>query len=143
MTWGAPASTPIPAGMSITAPAGFQKLELDPKAIAYADYTRGIIVAMAPLKAGTNDPSKLASMWVKESGAKFAKREKVTVQNASRVALAFTAEQDGVPVVHVIVLFITDQYRIGVLYQAPASLFAEKAFESEVDTFFARHVRLP
>ncbi|NVB85338.1 MAG: protein kinase [Kofleriaceae bacterium] len=137
------AETPIPPGATISPPDGFQKVEADPKTIAYADYKRGIIVAMAPLYAGTNDPNKIASMWSKETGAKFAKREKVTLLGAQRDALVFTAEQNGVAVGQLIVLFITDQYRLGVLYQAPANLWTDRAFQPEVDRFFAGHVRLP
>jgi serine/threonine-protein kinase len=137
------AETPIPPGATISPPDGFEKLELDPKAIAYADYKRGIIVAMAPLYAGTNDPKKIASMWSKETGAKFAKRDKVALLGAQRDVLVFTAEQNGVAVGQLIALFITDRYRLGVLYQAPASLIADPSFLSEVDAFFGGHVRLP
>jgi hypothetical protein len=42
-----------------------------------------------------------------------------------------------------IVLYINDRYRIGVLFQTPISLFSDDAFQNEIDEIFENNVHLP
>ena len=68
---------------------------------------------------------------------------KIMSAGKQRAALGFVGELNGVPVQQVIVLYIEPDYRLGVLYQAPVTLFAETGFQRDVMTFFARNVVLP
>jgi hypothetical protein len=135
--------TPIPKGAYISPPSGFQKFHIDGKSQAYVDPSRGLLVAMAPLFPGTNDPDELAAMWTKATGAQLLKRDKGQSAGRARDAMIFSATVENVQVAQVIVLYISDQYRLGVLYQLPAVLAADQAAQREIDSFFLHNVHLP
>jgi hypothetical protein len=137
------AKTPLPSGAYISPPDGFVETKLDPDSKSYINYDRGLLLVMGPLEAGTNDPKKLAAGWVKATGSKLVKSQKVPSHGASRDALIFSATYNGVPVLQIAVLYITDNYRIGVLLQTPVALFSDNDFQNEVDEIFEDNVHLP
>ncbi|HSD91050.1 MAG TPA: protein kinase [Kofleriaceae bacterium] len=137
------AKTPIPAGAYIDPPDGFTSIDLDKESKAYVNYQRSMLLAIGPLEAGTNDPKKLAAIWTKASKGTLLKHEKVPSHGASRDMLVFTATQNGVVMGQIIVLYITDSYRLGVLLQAPAAQFTDTDFQHEIDRIYEHNVHLP
>jgi serine/threonine protein kinase len=137
------AKVPLPAGAYIDPPTGFVETKIDNETKTYIHYQRGMVVAMGPLDAGTNDPKKIAAAWTKETRAKLVKIEKVPSHGANRDLLIFTTEYNGVPVMQLIVLYITKSYRLGVLFQMPVSAFDDDAFQAEVDEIFEENVHVP
>jgi len=137
------AKTPIPSGAYIDPPDGFTSIDLDKESKAYVNYQRSMLLAIGPLEPGTNDPKKLAAMWTKASKSTLLKHDKVPSHGASRDMLVFTATQNGVTMGQIIVLYITDSYRLGVLLQAPAVQFTDADFQHEIDRIYEQNVHLP
>ncbi len=137
------AETPIPAGAKLRVGAGFTSTTA-PDGHVHVNAGRGIVIAMAPLFAGTNDPVKLGEMWRAQTGVTATGSMKIKSAGKQRDALGFTGVgPDGDDVHQVIVLYIEPGYRLGVLYQAPSDLFEDHAFQRQVMDFFARSVVLP
>jgi serine/threonine protein kinase len=109
----------VPAGASLVPPEGFTQLSSGPSGISYAN-RRGQVVALGPLAPGTNDPQTLASDWEKRTRVNNPHLEQqgaVDCLGHLRQTLVFSATVDGMPVVQVIVLLISPEYRLGVLVQ--------------------------
>jgi hypothetical protein len=137
------AETPIPPGFRLTLPSDWQELKPDEKSIGYLDEKRNVLVAAAPLFPGTNDPKELAKQWESMTGAKLQRISTVFSAGVARDELEFTATVDGVEVGQVWVLYITPAYRVGVIYQAPGTLFTDEAFIAELNRFYASNVSVP
>jgi serine/threonine-protein kinase len=135
--------TPIPKGAYLTPPAGFTKVAETPQGISYSNVGTGEILVMAPLAAGTNDPSALAQQYSHDTGAEFKQQDKLMSAGANRTALLFTSQSAAGPLVHIAALYITDTYRLGVLYIVPAQLATEDTFEAKAQGFFSNGVHLP
>jgi hypothetical protein len=136
-------ATPIPKGAKLRAPAGFTSTITD-EAHIYLNATKGEMIALAPLFAGTNDPQKLGEMWVAQTGVTATGSMKIMSAGKLRPALGFSGEApDGTPINQVIVLYIEPGYRVGVLYAAPSTRFTDNGFQREVMNFFAKSVVLP
>ncbi|HEY5921207.1 MAG TPA: serine/threonine-protein kinase [Kofleriaceae bacterium] len=136
------AKLPIPDGAKLKVGAGFTS-SISDEAHIHLDANRAILIALAPLDAGTNDPDKLGQKWSSQTGVTSTGRMKVLSAGKQRPALGFMGQVDGVAVNQVIVLYIEPDYRVGVLYQAPSTQFTDTAFQREVMGFFARKVVLP
>jgi serine/threonine-protein kinase len=135
-------ATPIPDGAKLKVGAGFTSTITD-QGHVHINASRGLVVAMAPLIAGTNDPDKLGRQWTSDTGVTATGRIKVMSAGKQRTALGFLGQVNGTPVNQIIVLYIEPEYRLGVLYQAPSTVFADESFQREVMSFFARNVVLP
>jgi serine/threonine protein kinase len=137
------AATPIPAGAKLIVPSTWSPYNPVPGNIGYTDPSTGIIVAMGPLVAGTNDPKQLAQIWSTTTGAHLEGVDKLYSAGAMRDMAGYTATVDGVDVIQVIVFYPTKRYRIGVLYQAPKSITSSADFQREFLAFFKDGVKLP
>ena len=137
------AETPIPAGAKLRVGAGFTSTTA-PDGHVHVNAQRGIVIAMAPLFAGTNDPAKLGDKWRAQTGVTATGSMKIKSAGKQRDALGFTGVgPNGDDIHQVIVLYIEPGYRLGVLYQAPSDLFEDHDFQRQVMDFFARSVVLP
>ncbi len=139
------AEKPIPPGVQLSMPAGFTRVP-DPKTIAYVDSTRGILIAIAPLDGGTNDPAALGARWVHDNAQyKIAPVTSSTlaVHGVNRPLLAFTATINNVAASQLLLLFITPSYRLGFFVQAPSTLFAQQTFQSWVGDYINNGITLP
>ena len=137
------AETPIPAGAKLRVSSSFTST-VQADAHLHVDPARNIMIALAPLYAGTNNPTKLGQRWAKETGVTVTGSMKIKSAGKQRDALGFAgALPDGTPVNQVIVLYLEPGYRLGVLYQAPTAMFADEAFQRDVMSFFAKSVVLP
>jgi len=133
------AMTPIPAGASIKPPAGFtetgEHLFTGPN---------NQVIFLGPLEAGTNDPNKLAAMWTAKTGFKKSGTSKMMSAGKVRPAIAFIGvDNKGVAVGQVALLYIEPSYRLGVMYQAPGTLFADATFQNQLVSFFKNNVVMP
>lgn len=137
------AKVPLPAGAYIDPPDGFTATNIGNDSKAFINASRGILIAMGPLDAGSNDPNVIAKQWTKATTATLIKHQKVPSHGAPRDMLVFTANYNGVAVGQIAVLYITDSYRIGVLLQAPAALFTDESFQHEIDELYEQNVHLP
>jgi hypothetical protein len=136
------ASTPIPAGAKLKVGSGF-KSNVTSAAHVHLNASRGILIALAPLNPGTNDPTKLGEMWTAATGVTPTGSMKIMSAGKLRPALGFAGQVNGTPVNQIVVLYIEPEYRLGVLYQAATSTFNDGAFQREVSTWFVRNVVLP
>ncbi len=134
---------PIPAGASLSVPAGFAKMSETNQMIMYRQNAANETIIMAPLIAGTNDPKQLAARYTADTGATFVEQDSVVSAGAQRTAMFFTSENDAGPLLHFVVLYIAPAYRVGVLYIAPAAIAADTDFQARLDKFFRDGVRLP
>jgi hypothetical protein len=136
------AQTAIPKGAKLRVGAGFRS-SITQEAHAYFDPTRGIVIALAPLLGGTNDPEALGRKWEEQTGVSMTGKLTVTSAGKPRPAVTFAGELNGTKVNQVVVLYFEPAYRLGVLYQAPSAMFADSEFQRQVMAFFARNVVLP
>jgi hypothetical protein len=136
------AMTPIPAGGKLRVGRGFTS-QITDKGHVHINAARGLLIALAPLDGGTNDPDELAQKWIAETGVTVTGSMKVFSAGKQRPALGFIGQVNGTPVNQIIVLYLEPDYRVGVLYQAPSDVFADESFQREVMGFFARSVVLP
>jgi eukaryotic-like serine/threonine-protein kinase len=137
------AQTPIPPGAKLKVGSGFTSVVND-EAHLHVDARRGITLALAPLFPGTNDPEQLGELWAAQTGVTMTGSMNIKSAGKQRDAVGFNGvAADGTPMSQVIVVYIEPAYRVGVLYQAPATRFADSAFQREVMRFFARNVVLP
>jgi len=135
-------STPIPDGAKLRVGAGYTS-QITSEAHLHVNAAKGILIAMAPLLPGTNDPQKLGEMWTSQTGVTATGSMKIMSAGKLRPALGFVGQVNNVPVNQVVVLYIEPGYRVGVLYQAPTASFTDSAFQRGVMTWFARNVVLP
>ncbi|HEX5060474.1 MAG TPA: protein kinase [Kofleriaceae bacterium] len=135
-------ATPIPDGAKVRVGSGYTS-QVSSAAHVHVNAAKGILIAMAPLLPGTNDPQKLGEMWTSQTGVTATGSMKIMSAGKLRPALGFAGEVNGVPVNQVVVLYIEPDYRVGVLYQAPTASFSDSAFQRDVMTWFARNVVLP
>ncbi len=136
------AATPIPAGAKLRVASGFTS-NVTAQAHVHVNANKGILIALAPLNPGTNDPDELGRQWSSETGVTPTGSMKITSAGKQRPALGFAGQVNGTPVNQVVVLYIEPTYRLGVLYQAPSASFTDKGFQREVMSWFARNVVLP
>jgi hypothetical protein len=136
------AATGIPAGAKLRVGSGF-KSNLTVKAHVYINADEGIVIALAPLDAGTNDPAALGKKWSQQTGVTPTGSMKLTSAGKLRPALGFVGQVNGTPVNQIVVLYIEPEYRLGVLYQAPSASFEDEDFQQDVTAWFAKNVVLP
>ncbi len=137
------AKMPIPAGASITPPAGFSKVSETDEMHAYTNASTSEGILMAPLDAGNNDPQTIARKYAQTIGGEFKGTEAVQSGGASRTAYLFTSTTNGVEVAHVGVLYISASYRLAVIWVSPTSLYSTDGYDDKVLTFFRTGVHLP
>ncbi|HEY5950315.1 MAG TPA: serine/threonine-protein kinase [Kofleriaceae bacterium] len=135
-------ATAIPNGAKLRVGSGFTS-QITDEAHIHVNAKRGILIALAPLLPGTNDPSKLGEMWSSQTGVTATGSMKMMSAGKLRPALGFAGQVNGSPVNQIVVLYIEPSYRVGVLYQAPTASFNDQAFQREVMNWFARNVVLP
>jgi hypothetical protein len=136
------AATPIPSGAKLRVGPGFTS-QVTSQGHVHVNLDKGIVIALAPLNAGTNDPDELAAQWTSETGVTATGSMKITSAGKLRPALGFVGQVNGTPVNQVVVLYIEPAYRLGVLYQAPSTSFTNESFQKSVTAWFARNVVLP
>ena len=141
----APAAAPaasIPPGVHIEVPPGFTGATQN-GALVYVNATTGEMILMAPLFNGTNDPDQLAALWTKETGFKKISKAKVLSAGKMRDGISFIKDMPNGKAAQVAVLYIEPTYRVGIVYQAPAQMFLNKQWVSQVDAFFRDKVFMP
>ncbi|MBV8761993.1 MAG: protein kinase [Deltaproteobacteria bacterium] len=135
--------TPVPPGLELHVPSTWKLIHPDAKSFGYLDSTRGVFVGVGPLFPGSNDPKVQAKDWSKTTGARLRGTSKVMSAGELRDAMAFTSKVNNVEVGQVIVLYPEPAYRIGIIYQAPITLFGNQQFLAEMTAFYANSVELP
>jgi serine/threonine-protein kinase len=140
------AETPIPPGARLALDSSFVAMP-DPsgKSIAYQLPNTGVVVAMAPLFAGTNDLDALAELWIKSLPIqmKHTKTRKLFSVGAQRDAVYFKGTTSGVSFEQVIVVYLSPSYRLGVLIQAPTTMFESAKFQQGITDLLTNRVILP
>ena len=116
------AFSPIPAGMHLNVPNGFTQVQSSSTGQLYGN-AQGIAIGLGPLLGGTNDPQALASAWVKEmNGAvTLASVSQMMSKGKMRPMLVFSGKINNVMAVQMIILYIEDTYRVGMLIQIPVT----------------------
>jgi hypothetical protein len=112
------AATGIPSGAHLNPPSGFHKIDIA-GAQAYAS-PDGVVMMLAPLDAGTNDPHALAEKWIEENPSMNLTLANVTQANGHAM-VTFTGQLNGTLITEYAQLYITPRYRIGYLLQAPVA----------------------
>ena len=112
------AATAIPAGAHLNPPSNFRKVDVA-GAQVYAS-ANGVVMMLAPLVAGTNDPNALAKKWIEENPSMNLILQRVTQANGHPI-VTFTGQLNGTTVTQYAQLYITPRYRIGYLLQAPVA----------------------
>jgi hypothetical protein len=103
-----------------------------------------ILIALAPLDPGTNEPEQLAQAWSKITGLTDHHQLNELVLGKQRPVLGFKGKINNVEVMQVIVLFIQPpKYRLGFLVQVPVAIVNDKATEQLVNDLLANGVTLP
>jgi hypothetical protein len=110
------AETPIPAGAHLNPPSGFHKVEIA-GAQAYAS-GNGVAMILAPLMAGTNDPTELAKKWIEQNPNMNLTLAGVTETNGHPMA-TFSGQINGQLITQYATLYITPRYRVGYLLTVP------------------------
>ncbi|MEO8548669.1 MAG: serine/threonine-protein kinase [Kofleriaceae bacterium] len=110
------AETPIPAGAHLNPPSGFRKVEI-PGTQAYAS-ENGVAMILAPLIAGTNDPTELANKWIEQNPNMNLTLAGVTETNGHPMA-TFSGQVNGQLITQYATLYITPRYRVGYLLTVP------------------------
>jgi hypothetical protein len=101
------------------------------------------MIGLAPLYPGTNDLDKLAARWAKETGFEKSGAAKIESAGKPRDAVMFTKTQNGIMFAQIAVLYIEPDYRLVVMYQAPATLLAQDGAEAWLQAFFKNNVVMP
>jgi hypothetical protein len=134
----------VPSGARLDVARDFVRVpDPDHKAIIFKKAETGVIVALAPLFPGTNDPDALAEMWAKDTHVTRTGSSKIESAGGVRDAVGFAGEINGIALRQVIVLYITPRYRLGVLVSAPAALFETQQFQRDTERFLKTGVVLP
>jgi eukaryotic-like serine/threonine-protein kinase len=137
------AETPIPAGATIIPPPGFTEMQRDEGSLAYIDEDDGVMIAMASLYAGTNDPKQIARLWTKDTKAKLVSETTVFGHGAQRPVLKFRLNSGDVAIRQALVLYITPGYRLAVVVQESEADFADKDFLRRLEKILANNIKLP
>jgi len=105
--------TPIPKTAHLNPPAGF--VRMDPKRgwQAYGSEQAKLFIVLAPLPAGTNEPSELARRWITNNADQKLVLKSQT-KNQDRPMLSFEGMIDSTTTVSVyMTVYITNRYRLG------------------------------
>ena len=139
------AEMPLPHGASLRMPAGFQRFG-DQNGIMYADKQHGILIGLAPLEAGTNDPVELGARWIRENAAMglvTTPPTTIVLHGTSRPMLAFKGTSNGTAVAQIMILFISPSYRLAFVMQAPVSSFTEQKFQTWAQQYLNDGITVP
>ncbi len=116
-------ATPIPAGAHLDPPPGFKRI---PNKAGWQVYgsSRRVLMILAPLYAGTNEPDELAQKWIadnKDLGLTYAG----TTQSLNRPMLSFSGTFNGELIVQYVTLYLTPKYRLAYILQTPVGKDAD------------------
>jgi hypothetical protein len=111
------AATPIPAGAHLDPPAGFKAIPNQQGWQVYGSQKQ-VLMILAPLYPGTNDPDALAQKWIadnKDMGLVYAG----AAETQNHTMLTFSGHFNGEVVVQYATLYITPKYRLAYILQTP------------------------
>jgi serine/threonine protein kinase len=110
--------TPIPKSAHLNPPAGFVHMTVKRGLQAYGSEALKMFIVLAPLPAGTNDPSELARRWINTNPDQKLVLKSQT-KNQGRPMLSFEGTVDANTTVTVyMTMYITNRYRLAFLVAA-------------------------
>jgi serine/threonine protein kinase len=107
--------TPIPKTAHLNPPAGFVHMDVKRGLQAYGSEALKVMIVLAPLPAGSNDPTELARRWI-SSNADQKLVLKSQTKNQGRPMLSFEGMLDANTTISVyMTMYITNRYRLAFL----------------------------
>jgi hypothetical protein len=112
--------TAIPAGAHLIPPSGFQKVENKAGWQVYASKQTHVVMILAALYPGTNDPKELAEKWIADNSDLDLHLGGISEVMGHSMA-TFTGQLNGEYITQYAQIYITPHYRIAYILQAPVA----------------------
>ncbi|MEO8846673.1 MAG: serine/threonine-protein kinase [Kofleriaceae bacterium] len=110
--------TPIPESAHLDPPAGFVRIDAKRGWQAYGSEAAKLFIVLAPLPAGTNEPTELARRWISTNADEQLVLKSQT-KNQDRPMLSFEGMIDNTTTVSVyMTMYITNRYRLAYIVVA-------------------------
>jgi hypothetical protein len=114
------ALTPIPAGAHLNPPSGFEKVPNKAGWEVYASRQSHVVMILAALYPGTNDPKQLAQKWIDDNSDLDLHLGGVSQVMGHSMA-TFTGRLNGEYMTQYAQIYVTPHYRIAYILQAPVA----------------------